>query len=92
MAISYVEATTIGVDSLRDLVDLESKDLRAQGVPKTDASDGVKLSHIYWGPTHATRLQRKARDAARTRRHTVKTLKKIENHVKRRRRRPTGCA
>ena len=48
MTISYVEATTIGVDSLRDLVGLESKDLRAQGVPKTDAFDGVKLAHIYW--------------------------------------------
>lgn len=88
MTISYVEATTIGVDSLRDLVGLESKDLRAQGVPKTDAFDGVKLAHIYWGPTHATRLQRKARDAARTRRHTVKTLKKIENHVKKEKKTP----
>ncbi|KXI15072.1 HNH endonuclease domain protein [Corynebacterium sp. CMW7794] len=88
MTISYVEATTIGVDSLRDLVGLESKDLRARGVPKTDAFDGVKLAHIYWGPTHATRLQRKARDAARTRRHTVKTLKKIENHVKKEKKTP----
>ena len=76
-----IAALRLDVTSLEPIAGLDVRALTRMGVSRVDATMAVRLAEVYYGKTHATRLQAAARTNAQSQGHSLRILEKIEGKL-----------